>query len=57
MLEVNLWHATTANAAPGDALLEDALGCFASEGLAAHFDEGRIEVSAHWQRRPARPCV
>lgn len=57
MLEVNLWHASTANAAPGDALLEDALGCFASEGLAAHFDEGRIEVSAHWQRRPARPCV
>jgi hypothetical protein len=53
MLEVNLWHGSTANAAPGDPLLEEALGCFADEGLAAHFDEGRIEVSAHWQRRPA----
>ena len=52
MLEVNLWHGDTANAAPGDALLEEALGCFADEGLAAHFDEGRIEVAAHWQRRP-----
>lgn len=53
MLEVNLWHGSTANAAPGDPLLEEALACFADEGLAAHFDEGRIEVSAHWQRRPA----
>jgi len=52
MLEVNLWHGSTANAAPGDALLEEALACFAAEGLPAHFDEGRIEVSAHWQRRP-----
>ena len=52
MLEVNLWHGSTANAAAGDRLLEEALACFAEEGLAAHFDEGRIEVSAHWQRRP-----
>lgn len=52
MLEVNLWHGSTANAAPGDPLLAEALGCFVAEGLAAHFDEGRIEVSAHWQRRP-----
>jgi hypothetical protein len=52
MLEVNLWHGTTANAAPGDALLDEAIGCFADEGLPAHFDEGRIEVSAHWRRRP-----
>lgn len=53
MLEVNLWHGTTANAAPGDALLDDVLSAFAAAGLAAHFDEGRVEVAARWQRRPA----
>ena len=52
MLEVNLWHASTANAAPGDPLLDQALEAFGEAGLAAHFDEGRIEVSARWQRRP-----
>jgi hypothetical protein len=52
MLEVNLWHGTTANAAPGDALLDAALAAFASAGLSAHFDEGRIEVTARWQHRP-----
>jgi hypothetical protein len=52
MLEVNLWHASTANAAPGDPLLDQALTAFAEAGLHAHFDEGRIEVSARWQRRP-----
>ena len=51
MLEVNLWHGTTANAAPGDALLDDVIAVLARHGLAAHFDEGRIEVAAHWQRR------
>ncbi|HET8604100.1 MAG TPA: hypothetical protein VFM09_09250 [Marmoricola sp.] len=53
MLEVNLWHGDTANAAPGDPLLAEALRCFTDEGLPAHFDEGRIEVSAHWRRRPS----
>ncbi|MCW2856052.1 MAG: hypothetical protein JWR52_1667 [Marmoricola sp.] len=53
MLEVNLWHSTTANAAPGDALLEDVLAAFRDAGLDAKFDEGRIEVSAYWQRRPS----
>jgi hypothetical protein len=52
MLEVNLWHGTSANAAPGDALLDDVIAAFAGAGLEAHFDEGRIEVAAHWQRRP-----
>ncbi|MDQ6641036.1 MAG: hypothetical protein M3Y66_00880 [Actinomycetota bacterium] len=52
MLEVNLWHGSTANAAPGDLLLDAVLACFARNGLPAHFDDGRIEVSAHWQRRP-----
>ena len=55
MLEVNLWHGSTANAAPGDALLEDVLGVMEKHGLDAHFDEGRIEVSAHWHRRLPRP--
>jgi hypothetical protein len=53
MLEVNLWHGTTANAAPEDELLARALAAFAGAGLAAHFDEGRIEVAARWQRRPS----
>jgi hypothetical protein len=52
MLEVNLWHASTANAAPGDALLDEAIAAFAEAGLESHFDEGRIEVTARWQRRP-----
>jgi hypothetical protein len=52
MLEVNLWHGSTANAAPGDALLAEAIDAFAGAGLEAHFDEGRIEVTARWQRRP-----
>ena len=52
MLEVNLWHASGANASPGDELLDATLGCFASAGLPAVFDEGRIEVGARWERRP-----
>lgn len=52
MLEVNLWHGTTANVAPGEDLLNAVLSCFRRHGLRAHFDEGRIEVAAHWQRRP-----
>jgi hypothetical protein len=54
MLEVNLCHGTTANAAPGDALLDDVLGVLEKHGLAARFDEGRIEVDAHWHRRIPR---
>jgi uncharacterized protein DUF6891 len=57
MLEVNLWHASTANAAPGDPLLDEALEAFSSAGLGAHFDEGRIEVAARWQRRPSDRSV
>lgn len=52
MLEVNVWHADTANVAPGDALLDEVVEAFARQGLAAHFDEGRVEVAASWQRRP-----
>lgn len=53
MLEVNLWHGTTANAAPGDALLDEVLGVLEKHGLTARFDEGRIEVAAHWHKRTA----
>jgi hypothetical protein len=55
MLEVNLWHGDTANAAPGDPLLDEVLGVLEKHGLEAHFDEGRIEVSAHWHKRLANP--
>jgi hypothetical protein len=51
MLEVNLWHGDSANAAPGDVLLDDVLAAFDAQGLPARFDEGRIEVAARWQRR------
>ena len=51
MLEVNVWHGSTANAAPGDPLLESVLFCFGRHGFEAHFDEGRIEVGASWHRR------
>lgn len=50
MLEVNLWHVDGANAAPGDGLLTEVLEIFERHGLPAHFDEGRIEVTARWQR-------
>lgn len=52
MLEVNVWHADSANVAEGDALLDEVIAALAAEGLDAHFDEGRIEVTAHWHRRP-----
>lgn len=52
MLEVNLWHPDGANAAPGDPLLGEVLAVLHGHGLAAHFDEGRIEVQVLWQRRP-----
>ena len=55
MLEINVWHGDTANVAPGDELLATVLTVLARHGLAAHFDEGRIEVAAFWRRRlPAR---
>ncbi|HEU4514377.1 MAG TPA: hypothetical protein VFR87_14825 [Nocardioidaceae bacterium] len=52
MLEVNVWHPNTANVAPGDALLDEVIAVLEAEGLSAHYDEGRVEVSAYWQRRP-----
>jgi hypothetical protein len=51
MLEVNVWHGTGANIAPGDALLDQVIATFAQHGLASRYDEGRVEVDAHWHRR------
>ncbi len=53
MLEINVWHGSSANVAPGDPLLNLVLGVLSAHGLPAEFDEGRIEVSVRWQRRPA----
>ncbi len=52
MLEINVWHGSTANIAPGDALLDEVVGALAAQGLEAHYDEGRVEVSAFWRRPP-----
>lgn len=52
MLEVNVWHASGTNVAPGDDLLDTSLACLHDAGLPAVFDEGRIEVGARWERRP-----
>ncbi len=52
MLELNVWHGSTANVAPGDELLELAVDRLAAHGFDSAFDEGRIEVTIDWQRRP-----
>jgi hypothetical protein len=51
MLELNVWHGDSANVAPGEPLLDLVVDTLARHGLAAHFDEGRIEISASWHRR------
>lgn len=51
MLEVNVWHGDSANVGPTDGLLTEVIGVLEQHGLAAHFDEGRIEVSVRWERR------
>jgi Domain of unknown function (DUF6891) len=52
MLEINLWHGDSANVAPGDDLLADVQETLARNGIESLFDEGRIEVTVAWQRRP-----
>ena len=52
MLELNVWHGSSANVAPGDALLVLVQETLAAHGIASLFDEGRIEVSLAWERRP-----
>jgi hypothetical protein len=51
MLELSLWHGDTANVGVGDDLLALVLQTLAAHGLAAAFDEGRIETTVVWQRR------
>ena len=51
MLELNVWHPDSANVAEGDALLDEVVATLAAHGIEGHFDEGRIEVGAHWHRR------
>lgn len=52
MLEINLWHGDSANVAPGDELLADVQDALSRNGIHSLFDEGRIEVTVAWQRRP-----
>ena len=54
MLEVNVWHGDSANVMDTDQLLADVIAVFERHGLPAHFDEGRIEVTVRWQRRPGQ---
>jgi len=51
MLELNVWHGSSANVAPGDDLLDLVEQTLAAHGIPSHFDEGRIEVTVAWQRR------
>jgi hypothetical protein len=57
MLELNVWHGDSANVAPGEPLLDLVVEVLGRHGLAAHFDEGRIEISASWHRRQALASV
>ncbi|MBA2561246.1 MAG: hypothetical protein H0V07_15445 [Propionibacteriales bacterium] len=53
MLELNLWHGSSANVTEGDDLLEFVQRSLADHAISSVFDEGRIEVSVAWERRPA----
>jgi hypothetical protein len=55
MLEINLWHGSSANVAEGDDLLDFLQRTLADHGISSVFDEGRIEVGVAWQRRPGAP--
>jgi hypothetical protein len=52
MLELNVWHGSSANVAPGDEILAVVQETLAAHGITSLFDEGRIEVSLAWERRP-----
>ncbi len=52
MLELNVWHGDSANVATSDQLLADVTDVLRRHGLTAIFDEGRLEVTLTWQRRP-----
>ena len=53
MLELNVWHGSAANVREGDELITLVQSLFARHGISTRFDEGRLEVSITWQRRPA----
>ena len=57
MLEVNVWHGDSANVLDTDQLLADVIATFERHGLAAHFDEGRIEVTVRMAARPGQPAA
>ena len=52
MLELNVWHGDSANVAEGEDLLDEVEAMLRRHDLPAHFDEGRIEITMTWQRRP-----
>lgn len=53
MLELKVWHRDAAGVLSGDPLLDLVLAALYEVGLAATFDEGRVEVTMRWQRRVA----
>ena len=53
MLELKVWHADTSNVVSADPELTVVIDALTRHGLPALFDEGRIEVSMTWRRRPA----
>ncbi|MCW2805759.1 MAG: hypothetical protein JWN06_3976, partial [Propionibacteriaceae bacterium] len=46
-----VWHADTSNVVAADPELAMVLEMLRQHGLAARFDEGRIEVTLDWRRR------
>ena len=56
MLEMNIWDRDGVNQREDARLVEQAVMAFAVEGLEAHFDEGRLEVAARWQKFPDSPA-
>lgn len=51
MLELKVWHADTSNVVSADPELSQVLDALHRRGLAAGFDEGRIEVTMTWRKR------
>lgn len=52
MLELKVWHADSAAVVEGEPELEAVLDTVRRAGLPAVFDEGRVEVTMTWRRRP-----
>ncbi len=52
MLELNVWHGNSANVREGDDLITFVQQVLADHGLTTRFDEGRLEVTMAWERRP-----